>query len=181
MQYEYKTLVIPVGFVGLHKEDLDRVDLEDRLAALGSEGWELCSALMEQPLQMEEDGHVLIFKRLVESEFEDSSDEASADEPEEEERIEQEPVEEKPAIQPRAPQVDRRRGRQGKRQRQTQGSRPHAQEAQQEEVPEPAAEAPNRQRPAPQGRTECVECGGQLRKGARFCVYCGTAVEDAAA
>jgi len=63
MRLEYKTVVMTGGFLGRHKEELDRPAFDKQLAALGSEGWDLCWVLMEQALQHEKDGHVLIFKR----------------------------------------------------------------------------------------------------------------------
>ena len=53
---EYKTLVLTGGFLGRHKEELNRPALDRQLAALGQEGWELCWTLMEQALQHEKDG-----------------------------------------------------------------------------------------------------------------------------
>lgn len=66
MKYEYKTLVLTGGFMGRHKEELHRSALDKQLAVLGQEGWELCWTLMDQALQGEKDGHVLIFKRASE-------------------------------------------------------------------------------------------------------------------
>ncbi len=63
MQWEYRTLVLTGGFLGRHKEELDRGAFDRSLASLGDEGFELCWTLMEQQLQKEKDGHVLIFKR----------------------------------------------------------------------------------------------------------------------
>jgi hypothetical protein len=97
VQYEYKTVVLSGGFVGLHKEELDRADLDRQLGELGAEGWELCWALMDQTLRIENDGHVLVFKRLVEEEFEEIEEEEPAeDEPIDDEPVEEEPVEEEP-------------------------------------------------------------------------------------
>jgi hypothetical protein len=42
---------------------LKRPDLEQQFDALGQDGWELCWILMNQALQGEKDGHVVIFKR----------------------------------------------------------------------------------------------------------------------
>lgn len=63
MRYEYKTLVLTGGFMGRHKEELNRAALDQQLTDLGQQGWELCWTLMDQALQREKDGHVLIFKR----------------------------------------------------------------------------------------------------------------------
>jgi hypothetical protein len=64
-QWDYKTIVLTGGFMGRHKEELNRADLEKHLDELGREGWELTAILLEQALQKEKDGHVLIFKRPV--------------------------------------------------------------------------------------------------------------------
>jgi hypothetical protein len=62
-KWDYKTIVLTGGFMGRHKEELKRIDLETQFDALGSEGWELSWILMNQSLQGEKDGHVVIFKR----------------------------------------------------------------------------------------------------------------------
>jgi hypothetical protein len=62
-QWDYKTIVLTGGFMGRHKEELNRPALEAQLDELGKEGYELCWVLLEQALQKEKDGHVLIFKR----------------------------------------------------------------------------------------------------------------------
>jgi hypothetical protein len=62
-RWDYKTVVLTGGFMGRHKEELKRVDLETEFDALGREGWELTWILMNQALQGEKDGHVVIFKR----------------------------------------------------------------------------------------------------------------------
>jgi hypothetical protein len=49
--------------MGRHKEELKRTDLEMQFDALGQEGWERTWILMNQALQGEKDGHVVIFKR----------------------------------------------------------------------------------------------------------------------
>ena len=64
-QWDYKTIVLTGGFMGRHKEELNRGDFEKNLDALGKEGFELCWILTEQALQKEKDGHVLIFKRPI--------------------------------------------------------------------------------------------------------------------
>lgn len=66
MQWDYKTAVLTGGFMGRHKEELKRADLEAQLDQIGADGFELCWVLMDQQLQHEKDGHVLIFKRPVE-------------------------------------------------------------------------------------------------------------------
>ena len=45
-----------------------RADLETEFDALGRDGWELSWILMNQALQGEKDGHVVIFKRPLVSE-----------------------------------------------------------------------------------------------------------------
>jgi hypothetical protein len=65
MQWDYRTEVLTGGFMGRHKDELNRKDLEARFDALGQEGFELVWILMDQSLQGEKDGHVVIFKRPV--------------------------------------------------------------------------------------------------------------------
>jgi hypothetical protein len=55
--------VLTAGFMGRHNEELNRPAFEKHLDELGDEGFELCWVLLEQALQKEKDGHVLIFKR----------------------------------------------------------------------------------------------------------------------
>jgi hypothetical protein len=62
-KWDYKTVVLTGGFMGRHKEELKRQDLEKEFDALGQDGWELSWILMNQTLQGEKDGHVVIFKR----------------------------------------------------------------------------------------------------------------------
>jgi zinc-ribbon domain len=148
--------VLTGGFVGLHKEELDRADLDRQLAGLGAEGWELCWALMDQTLQVENDGHVLIFKRLVEREIEDPAEE----DPAEEELVDQGLADEELAEEPEEQEPA-------------------------EEEPRPPKNlprkvAPNRvpRKSAPTNRSHgCVECGKPLREGARFCGACGAWVD----
>ena len=61
--YEYTTEVITHGFMGRKEEELDRKEFEERLNALGAQGWEFERALLDMALHSEKDGHVLIFKR----------------------------------------------------------------------------------------------------------------------
>jgi hypothetical protein len=61
--YEYVTDVITHGFLGRKEEELDRKEFEQRLNALGAEGWEFEKLLMDVNLHREKDGHVIIFKR----------------------------------------------------------------------------------------------------------------------
>ena len=61
--YEYRTDVITHGLLGRKDEELDRKEFEERLNALGAEGWEFEKVLTQMALHSEKDGHVLIFKR----------------------------------------------------------------------------------------------------------------------
>lgn len=65
-KWDDKTVVLTGGFMGRHKEELNRSDLEKQFDALGQEGWELSQILIGQALQGEKDGHVVIFKRPIE-------------------------------------------------------------------------------------------------------------------
>lgn len=49
--YEYRTSVLTGGFMGRHKEELKRSDLDAQLGEAGRGGWELTHVLMEQTLQ----------------------------------------------------------------------------------------------------------------------------------
>lgn len=66
MKWDYQTAVLTGGFMGRHKEELKRSDLDRQLDEFGAQGFELCWVLMDQALQREKDGHVLIFKRPLE-------------------------------------------------------------------------------------------------------------------
>ena len=61
--WDYKTVVLTGGFMGRHKDELDRAAFEKHLDELGAQGYELSWVLLEQQLQGEKDGHVVIFKR----------------------------------------------------------------------------------------------------------------------
>jgi hypothetical protein len=63
--YEYLTDVMTHGFMGRKEEELDREEFEQRLNALGAQGWEFEKLLTDMNLHREKDGHVLIFKREV--------------------------------------------------------------------------------------------------------------------
>jgi hypothetical protein len=52
-RWDYKTVVLTGGFMGRHKEELRRSDLEREFDALGQDGWELTWILMNQALQGE--------------------------------------------------------------------------------------------------------------------------------
>jgi hypothetical protein len=152
VQYEYKTVVLSGGFVGLHKEELDRADLDRQLGELGAEGWDLCWALMDQTLHLEDDGHILVFKRLVEEEFEEVVEEDAVDE----QSADEEPVEEEFADEQSADED-------------------LVEEEVVEEEPRPKVSLP-RKSPPTRRPQNCLECGKSLREGARFCGGCGTQV-----
>ncbi len=63
MAWEYTTTVMTHGFMGRHKEEIKRSDIEAELNRLGAEGWELANIFFEVNLQGEKDGHLLVFKR----------------------------------------------------------------------------------------------------------------------
>ena len=63
--YEYRTEVITHGLLGRKEEELDRAELEERLNALGAEGWEFEKLVRDVALHGEKDGHLLIFKRAL--------------------------------------------------------------------------------------------------------------------
>lgn len=67
VRWDYKTVVLTGGFMGRHKDELRRDQLEQQFDQLGGEGWELVWILMDQNLHGEKDGHVVIFKRPVAS------------------------------------------------------------------------------------------------------------------
>ena len=53
----------PVAACQVLTSELNRPAFEKHLDELGNEGFELCWVLLEQALQKEKDGHVLIVKR----------------------------------------------------------------------------------------------------------------------
>jgi len=61
--YEYRTDVMTHGLLGRKEEELDRKQFEERLNALGAEGWEFVRVLTDMALHGEKDGHMLIFRR----------------------------------------------------------------------------------------------------------------------
>jgi Domain of unknown function (DUF4177) len=61
--YEYRTDVITHGLLGRKEEEIDRRELEERLNALGAEGWEFDKLVRDVALHGEKDGHLLVFKR----------------------------------------------------------------------------------------------------------------------
>jgi hypothetical protein len=63
MSLQYTTSVLTHGFMGRHREEVARSDLEQELNRLGAEGWELSHVFFDIALQGEKDGHLLVFKR----------------------------------------------------------------------------------------------------------------------
>jgi hypothetical protein len=61
--WEYKTVVMTRGLPGRSKEKIDRVLLEKDLADFGAQGYELVQILVDQEMEDEESGHLLVFKR----------------------------------------------------------------------------------------------------------------------
>jgi hypothetical protein len=64
--WQYTTSVITHGFMGRKAEELDRTEFESSMNEMGAQGWELATVFLDQHLQREKDGHVLVFKRWVE-------------------------------------------------------------------------------------------------------------------
>jgi hypothetical protein len=52
-KWDYKTVVLTGGFMGRHKDELKRDDLERQFDELGQQGYELAWILMNQSLQGE--------------------------------------------------------------------------------------------------------------------------------
>jgi Domain of unknown function (DUF4177) len=63
-KFEYRTEVL-TSMVGRDKVRVD--DLEDMLRKYGAEGWELVTLNLDADLRGKRDGHLLVFKRAVES------------------------------------------------------------------------------------------------------------------
>jgi hypothetical protein len=63
-RFEYKTEVL-TSMVG--RDKLRVGDLEDVLQKYGADGWELVSLTFDADLRGTRDGHLLVFKRAVES------------------------------------------------------------------------------------------------------------------
>jgi hypothetical protein len=53
--------------MGIHKDEMNRSDFEAALDELGREGYDLAWVFMDQKLHGEKDGHVLLFKRPIET------------------------------------------------------------------------------------------------------------------
>ena len=51
------------GFLGRKDEEFDRKAFEERLNAVGAEGWEFDKLIPAMALHGEKDGHLLVFKR----------------------------------------------------------------------------------------------------------------------
>jgi hypothetical protein len=60
--YEYRTEVLTHGLLGRNEDELDRSELDERLNALGADGWEFEKLLTRLALHGEKDGHLLIFR-----------------------------------------------------------------------------------------------------------------------
>lgn len=63
-RFEYTTEVI-TSMVGRDKLRVD--NLEDVLRKYGDDGWELASLTLDADIRGTRDGHLLVFKRAVES------------------------------------------------------------------------------------------------------------------
>jgi hypothetical protein len=63
-KFEYKTEVLS-SMVG--RDKLRVGDLEDVLREYGADGWELVTLNMDADIRAQRDGHLLIFKRAIES------------------------------------------------------------------------------------------------------------------
>jgi hypothetical protein len=61
--YEYRTEVLTHGFLGRKDEEFDRKAFDERLNAVGAEGWEFDKLIPDMALHGEKDGHLLVFKR----------------------------------------------------------------------------------------------------------------------
>ena len=62
-EFSYSTEVMTHGFMGMHKGEIKRADLEQLLNAKGADGWDLVHVWFDQKLQGEKDGHLMIFRR----------------------------------------------------------------------------------------------------------------------
>jgi hypothetical protein len=63
-KFEYKTEVL-TSMVG--RDKLRTGDLEDLLGQYGAEGWELVTLNLDADIRGQRDGHLLVFKRAIES------------------------------------------------------------------------------------------------------------------
>jgi len=64
-KFEYKTEVL-TSMVG--RDKLRVGDLEDLLREQGADGWELVTLNLDADVRGQRDGHLLVFKRAIESE-----------------------------------------------------------------------------------------------------------------
>jgi len=62
-EWEYRTELLEHGFMGFGKEQVDMQKLQDRLEALGQDGWELVHVSWNHRVRRKHGGHLLIFKR----------------------------------------------------------------------------------------------------------------------
>jgi len=62
-EWEYRTELLEHGFMGWGKEQVDMRKLQDRLDALGQDGWELVHVSWNHRVRRKHGGHLLIFKR----------------------------------------------------------------------------------------------------------------------
>jgi hypothetical protein len=63
-KFEYKTEVL-TSMVG--RDKLRQGDLEDLLRQYGDDGWELVTLNLDADIRGSRDGHLLIFKRAIDS------------------------------------------------------------------------------------------------------------------
>ena len=63
-RFEYRTEVL-TSMVG--RDKLRVGDLEDTLRKFGDEGWELVTLALDADIRGDRDGHLLVFKRAVDS------------------------------------------------------------------------------------------------------------------
>jgi uncharacterized protein DUF4177 len=63
-RFEYRTEVL-TSMVG--RDKLRVGDLEDVLRKFGDDGWELVTLALDADVRGERDGHLLVFKRAVDS------------------------------------------------------------------------------------------------------------------
>jgi len=63
-RFEYRTEVL-TSMVG--RDKLRVGDLEDTLRKFGDDGWELVTLALDADIRGDRDGHLLVFKRAVDS------------------------------------------------------------------------------------------------------------------
>jgi len=63
--WEYRTELLEHGFLGWGSEQVDLRALQERLDALGADGWELVNASWNHRVRRRHGGHLLIFKRQL--------------------------------------------------------------------------------------------------------------------